>query len=150
MKDVSENKINKVLNEDIRVTIWKSAWEVIKKNPVTGVGTGNASTELKNEFIKKGYTEGLYDSLNAHNQFLEIQLENGIIGLVVFLVLLGYGLHIAISGNNYFLLAYIIMTVIFFIFESMLNRLAGVMFFPFFMFLLINYENPKKLHDGMK
>lgn len=144
LKDVSENKINEVLNEDIRVTIWKSAWEVIKVNPVMGVGTGNASTELKKEFLKKGYTEGLYDSLNAHNQFLEIQLENGIIGLVIFLLLLGYGLYIAVSENNYFLLAYIIMTIIFFIFESMLNRLAGVMFFPFFMFLLINYEDPGK------
>lgn len=144
LRDVSENNINEVLNEDIRVTIWKSAWEVIKVNPVIGVGTGNACSELKNEFIKKGYTAGLYDSLNAHNQFLEIQLENGIVGLLIFLLLLGYGLYIAVSENNYFLLAFIIMTIIFFIFESMLNRLAGVMFFPFFMFLLINYEDPER------
>lgn len=140
LEDVANNKIRKVLSEDIRFTIWRSAWVVIKAHPLTGVGTGNASTDLKNEFIKLGYSQGLYEDMNAHNQFLEILLENGIIGLIIFLALISYMMYIGMSEHNEFLLVFLLMTVIFFIFESMLNRVAGVMFFPLFAFLLLYYK----------
>lgn len=140
LEDAANNNIRKVLSEDIRFTIWRSAWDVIKAHPLTGVGTGNASTELKNEFIKLGYSQGLYEDMNAHNQFLEILLENGIIGLLIFLALISYMIYIGISEHNEFLLVFLLMTVIFFIFESMLNRVAGVMFFPLFAFLLLYYK----------
>lgn len=140
LEDASNNKIRSVLSEDIRVTIWRSAWVVIKANPIAGVGTGNASLELKKEFISLGYSQGFYEDLNAHNQFLEILLENGLIGLIIFLGLIGYLLYVSISENNYFLLAFSLMIIIFFVFESMLNRIAGVMFFPLFTFLLLHYK----------
>lgn len=140
MEDVSNETIDEALNKDIRINIWKSAWGVIKVNPVIGVGTGNASKELKKEFIRRGYTEGLYEDLNAHSQFLEILLENGIIGLMIFLGLLGYMEYIALADKNFILQVFIIMCVIFFIFESMLNRLAGVMFFPLFSFLILHLK----------
>jgi O-antigen ligase len=140
MEDVSNETINEALNKDVRLNIWRSAWGVIKVNPVIGVGTGNASKELKKEFIRRGYTEGFYEDLNAHSQFLEILLENGVIGLMIFLGILGYMEYIAIADKNFILQVFIIMCVIFFIFESMLNRLAGVMFFPLFTFLILHLK----------
>jgi O-antigen ligase len=140
LENASENKISKIIKEDVRFTIWKSAWIVIKSHPLLGVGTGNASSELKKEFVDLGYSEGLYDDLNAHNQFLEILLENGIIGLTIFLALLGYIIYIGMTEHNEFLLLFLLMIIIFFIFESMLNRVAGVMFFPLFTFILLHYK----------
>jgi O-antigen ligase len=108
------------------------------------VGTGDVSTELKKEFKNLGYSYGYYEDLNAHNQFIEIQLENGIIGLVLFLILLGYMIYIAVSQGNLVYGLFILMMIIFFSFETMLNRLAGVTFFPLFAFLLYYLKNPQK------
>jgi O-antigen ligase len=137
LEELSDSGINGTFAKDSRYLIWKSALGVIRSNLVLGVGTGDASEELKKEFKNRGYTEGYYDNLNAHNQFLEILLENGIIGLLIFLSLLGYTFYIAISERNLLLGLFILMMLVFFMFETILNRLAGITFFPLFAFLLI-------------
>ena len=143
IEGISKSNFNETIKKDERLLIWKSALGVIKENILFGVGTGDASQELKKEFKSRGYVNGFYDNLNAHNQFLEILLENGSIGLFIFLTLLGYLIHIAISQQNLLLGLYIIMMVIFFMFETVLNRLAGITFFPFFSFLLIHLKTVK-------
>jgi O-antigen ligase len=105
-----------------------------------GVGTGDASDELKKEFKNRGYINGYYDNLNAHNQFLEILLENGLIGLILFLTILGYMSYIAISQRNILSGLFIIMMFVFFMFETVLNRLSGISFFAFLSFLLIHIK----------
>jgi O-antigen ligase len=137
IESVSRANINETLNSDPRLLIWKSALSVVKKNLIMGVGTGDASKKLTEEFIARGYVNGFYGNLNAHNQFLEILLENGLIGLILFLSILVYMSYMAISQQNMLLVLFIIAIVIFFIFETMLNRLGGVSFFALFTFLLI-------------
>jgi len=105
------------------------------------VGTGNASEELKKEFISRGYVKGYYDNLNAHNQYIEILLENGLIGLILFMAIFGYMIYIAVSERNILYGLFIIMMIVFFFFETILNRLAGVTFFPLFSFLLLQYKS---------
>jgi O-antigen ligase len=143
LEELSSSGINGTFAKDTRYLIWKSALGVIRSNLVLGAGTGNASDELKKEFKSRGYTEGYYEDLNAHNQFLEIMLENGIIGLIIFLSILGYLVFIASSENNLLLGLFIIMMVVFFMFESVLNRLAGITFFPLFSFMLMHYRSRK-------
>jgi O-antigen ligase len=143
VEDISKENINEILNKDVRLLIWRSAFGVIKHNPIIGSGTGDASDELKKEFTGRGYTEGYYNDLNAHNQFLEIFLENGLIGLILFIGLIWYILHIANYHQNYLLQFFLVITIIFFFFESMLNRLSGVMFFPLMTFLLVNLNQSK-------
>jgi O-antigen ligase len=143
VEEISDKKIDEILSKDIRLLIWKSAIGVIKENPVLGVGTGDASEELKKEFNKRGYVNGFYENLNAHNQYLEILLENGIVGLVIFLIILGYLSFMAVSQNNLILGLFIIIMAIFFLFETVLNRLAGITFFPFFSFLLTYIRSSK-------
>jgi O-antigen ligase len=137
---ILKTDINKTFEKDERYLIWKSALGVIKENLIFGVGIGDASNELKKEFKSRGYTTGYYDNLNAHNQFLEVLLENGLIGLIIFTTILGYMSYIAISQKNLLSGLYIIMMIVFFMFESTLNRLSGVTFFPFFSFLLIHLK----------
>jgi O-antigen ligase len=136
---------DEILKNDVRYNIWRSAFGVIKQNLIFGVGTGDATQELKNEFQKRGFVDGFYDNLNAHNQFLEILLENGLIGLILFLAIIGYMLFLAINQQNHLMVFFIIITITFFFFETMLNRLAGVSFFSLFSFLLLYYPSQKKL-----
>jgi O-antigen ligase len=143
IEGVSKEKFDNTLKNDPRLLIWKSALGVVKKNLIVGVGTGDATEKLKEEFILRGYVNGFYDNLNAHNQFLEILLENGLIGLILFLAILVYMFYIAINQQNILLGLFISSIIIFFIFETMLNRLAGVSFFPLLSFLLIYAETNK-------
>jgi O-antigen ligase len=140
IEGISSTNFDTTLKNDERLLIWKSAVGVIRGNIVLGVGTGDASEELKKEFKKRGYVNGFYDNLNAHNQFLEIMLENGLIGLVIFLTVIGYMSYLAIFQKNLISGLFIIMMIIFFMFETVLNRLAGITFFPLFTFLLINLK----------
>jgi len=141
LEDLASDNVQKVLQNDIRYTIWKSAFMIASENLVLGVGTGDASQELKREFIERGYIKGFYDNLNAHNQFLEILLENGIIGLTLFLLIFAYLSWISVKQSNLLLALGLIMFFVFFLFESTLNRLAGVTFFPFMLFLLLHLKD---------
>jgi O-antigen ligase len=144
LEKISSDTLESAIQQDVRFTIWKSALSLFRQNPISGVGTGDASSELKKEFKSLGYENGYYDDLNAHNQFIEILLENGVIGLILFLSIIGYMIFIAWSDRNILYGLFIILTIIFFLFETVLNRQAGVTFFPLFAFLLIYYGGPQK------
>ena len=137
IEQISNQKFNEILKDDPRLLIWQSAFGVIKRNIILGVGPGDATVKLKEEFISRGYIDGYYSNLNAHNQFLEIWLENGLIGLIIFLAILVYMLHVAIRQKNILLGLFVVSIIIFFLFETMMNRQAGVSFFSLFSFLLI-------------
>lgn len=140
VEGISKDNYDEILKNDSRILIWRSALGVIKENILFGVGTGDASEELTNEFMRRGYVNGFYGNLNAHNQFLEILLENGLIGLILFSGIFFYMSYISISQMNLLLGLFVIMIIIFFLFETVLNRLSGITFFPFLTFLLIHVK----------
>jgi O-antigen ligase len=131
------------LEKDERVSIWKSAIEVFKENPLLGVGIGDSCDKLKKKFKSLGFTKGYYDNLNAHNQYLEVLLGSGIVGFSIFISILGTMSYIAIKNRNMLYGIFILMMMLFFMFESILNRLAGVSFFSLFSFLLIHLNKGK-------
>lgn len=133
-ESIGENK------EEPRVIIWKSASKLILGNFVLGVGIGDVRDELVKEYISRGETEMVELKLNAHNQFVEVFLENGVIGFFLFLIIIGLMVYAAITGKNLLYGVFILMMLIFFIFESILYRFAGVSFFSFFSLLLFYYK----------
>lgn len=66
---------NLILNSDLgnREEIWLSGFEIFKTQPVLGVGSGN-------------FTQ--YISLTAHNVYLSILVELGVVGLILFITTL--------------------------------------------------------------
>lgn len=133
----------KMLNES-RLSIWKVALKIIKENPVLGVGTGDIQDELNKEYSLSGSNDlNVSNNINAHNQFLEIILENGLIGLLLFISILLVMFSIAWSEQNILYLMFLLIVVFSFLFETMLNRLAGVSFFSLFSFLLLHINSKK-------
>lgn len=127
-----------------RIIIWKSAYNIIHENLLIGVGIGDVRNELSKQYTKIGEPDMAAMKLNAHNQFLEILLENGIIGFLLFLSLLGIMVYGAIVGKNLLYGVFIIMMVVFFMFETILYRLGGVSFFSLFSLLLIHLNIRKQ------
>lgn len=126
---------------DDRTVIFRSAVNAIAKNPIFGTGVGDASDVLKTEFLNSGYTKGYNDSMNAHNQYLEYLLSSGVVGLLLFLAIIGVMIRSAIRNRNTLYAVFIIIIMVFFTFESMLNRLAGITYFSLFSFLLMHLKN---------
>lgn len=103
-----------------RLFIWQTTIEIIKENPVFGSGFNTFSIEHNKQQakyfqenpndIKRSY---LADNvLFAFNEYLEITSETGIIGILLFLSLIGFTLFInntkkkSVNGENYFSLIF--------------------------------------------
>jgi O-antigen ligase len=136
-----------IRGEDPRFLIWESALKIAQKNLLLGVGIGDVRKELALEYKRIGEEKMAQEGFNAHNQFLEVLLENGIIGLILFVTVFGIMIYIAFVEKNLLYGLFIIMMFSFFMFETVLYRLAGVSFFSLFSFLLL-HVNTQKVSDS--
>ncbi len=84
------------------------------------------------------------ERLNAHNQFLEVLLENGVIGLLIFIIIFAVMLYISFLEKNILYGIFTLMIIMFFMFETVLYRLAGVTFFSLFSFILLYVPHNKE------
>lgn len=82
-----------------RLKMWEITLDIIKDNPIAGVGLGHLP--FKETFETYIRTMPTY---HAHNTYLEIAAELGIPGLIAFLILLfvvfKYGIQTLINGEN--------------------------------------------------
>lgn len=76
-----------------RLAIWNEAAHIIATHPITGVGVGNYSNTVKPSAL---YREPRY----AHNIFLDIAAETGIINSLVFLLLLAFSITRARKNSS--------------------------------------------------
>jgi O-antigen ligase len=137
ISEISKGSIKQLVQQDGRVAIWQSSLHLIRENLIFGVGTGDVRQELVKEYSMQGEENLVINQYNAHNQFLEVLLENGLIGLLIFGSLIILMIRIAINERRLLYGLFIIMILIFFLFETVLNRLWGVSFFSLFSFLIL-------------
>ncbi|MBI2259085.1 MAG: O-antigen ligase family protein [Flavobacteriia bacterium] len=134
--------------DDVRLIMWTATIQEMYEHPF-GVGTGNVDYYLSKRLKSLGQLEmSKMDNknqilYNPHNQFLQTGLEIGIFGLLVLLFILFYVLYFAYKTKNWLLL--ILVSNLFFncLFESMLQRQSGIVFYTFWICLLSYYSNPK-------
>ncbi|EIJ39481.1 lipid A core-O-antigen ligase-like enyme [Galbibacter orientalis DSM 19592] len=69
---------------DDRVVIWENAIDIISENFFVGVGLGDANNELTKSYKINNNFYQLSNKFNAHNQYLQILLQSGIVGLLFF------------------------------------------------------------------
>jgi O-antigen ligase len=131
-----------------RLIIWASATEAIAEQPAFGYGLGGGQRELEKRYARRGFTWGVEQSLNAHNQFLSTLLNFGIIGLGVLLLMLILPLAKATRSKNFLAISFITLMILFFMTESVLFRQKGVIFFTFFYCLLFFNENDRPRADA--
>ncbi|MBR1661964.1 MAG: O-antigen ligase family protein [Acidaminococcaceae bacterium] len=78
-----------------RIRVWKSAKKMVQDHPVTGVGQG----QFKNHYKKYKLRRERQNLTHTHNNFVQVSVENGIIGLAGLLYFVGA--HLYISLRNY-------------------------------------------------
>ncbi len=126
---------------NIRLAVWEEAIELIKAKTVVGYGTGDVADVLSQRYHKKGFYELEKKQLNSHNQFIQITLGSGIIGLLFFIFLVSYP-FIFLTKSIDRLLYFSFFVLIFFNFltESMLETQSGIIFFAFYITLFYSIE----------
>ena len=131
----------------IRFEIWKATTEIISDNVMLGVGAGDIKPELNVKYNENIEYLGLAKdgNLNVHNQYLETFLGQGLIGIVLLVILLLLALIKAIKFKDKVYVVFVILILVNFFPESMLNKQAGVVFFALFFYLLSNTQSKNKL-----
>lgn len=73
-----------------RTLTWKGTWRLFAAHPLLGTGAGTLLLHLADYLDPEFYTTGVVDDVeHAHNEFLELASDTGVIGLGLFLWLLG-------------------------------------------------------------
>jgi len=138
MKESIHLAEGKELNEDsdMRLWLWKSGLEVFNENILFGVGTGDIKAELKKKYEKYKLSLASEHNYNLHNQYLDIGVRLGIVGLILFLSWILYTLYVTIKNKQFLFFFFMLIMLVNFFFEVVLNSIAGVSFFVFFYCLL--------------
>ena len=80
-----------------RIWTWKSAKLMIKDHPIVGVGLGQFYDNYIHKYRYKQESQGL---VHAHNNFIHIAVENGIIGLAGLLYFVGFYLYTSLQNYH--------------------------------------------------
>ncbi|WNH08601.1 hypothetical protein [Thalassobellus suaedae] len=141
-----EDKIN-ISDLELRYIFGKiGLFHLVKDNKLWfGYGQGDVQNYLDYYFMSYNLAPNWYEKFNIHNQYLHVLITYGLFTLLFFLFYLFYCLYIAIKHKDILYLFFLGMTLIVFIFEVVLVRNKGIVFFYFFntlfLFKYINFEN---------
>jgi O-antigen ligase len=86
-KEVNYNPVRFMLNDD-RISVYKNTVNMIKHHPVVGVGTNTFSKNYLTYKLPEPEWARTTDSMYAHNHYLQMAGEIGLVGLAIFLWLL--------------------------------------------------------------
>ena len=125
-----------------RILIWSLAKDMIKENPVFGVGTSNYKNMLYQQYETINFKAAIKHRFNTHNQYIEEILKFGFIGGSVFLIMI-IGLIKQTLGKEIVFPVLLLVLVLSF-FESFWYRHHGVLIISFVLPLLYVYNENKE------
>lgn len=127
------NKIvnNQETSSGIRYILWETSTKLIQKSNYLGYGIGDVQEVLSKQLATDGFTVLARDYYNAHNQFLQIGLATGVIGICLFLFSLFYFIRNFIRRKNDVAIVFFIFFISVFLFESFLERQNGTIIYSF-------------------
>jgi hypothetical protein len=140
----AEQNVTTSESNGVRVLIYEAATYIIKSNYAIGVGTGDIKDELMMEYKVRNMTGAFENKLNAHSQFLETFIGQGIAGIFLLLLLFLMPFINSIKTKNWLLMTFVFVVALNFLTESMLNTQAGVVFFAFFYSFFVSLKTNKK------
>jgi O-antigen ligase len=120
----------------VRLIMWTISTQVLTEHPL-GVGTANVDDYLYTKLTKLKQYKLAKKYYNPHNQYLQSGIEIGVIGLAVLLLLLIKATNLAWKQRNYLLLFIVVNLAFNMLFESMLQRQSGIVFYTFWITFLV-------------
>tara|TARA_R100001369_G_C3325493_1_gene169671 strand:+ start:5710 stop:6819 length:1110 start_codon:yes stop_codon:yes gene_type:complete len=137
------NLVTNTMTWELRSETWECGWKIAKKKGVNWAGIGFYNTkdqlvscykteitnlEKKQEFIDKRY--------NTHNQFLDFYNSAGLIGLLLFSILI-IALFVK-KRHQYFPVALLLSLVAYCMVENVFHRQIGAYYIGFILIVLVS------------
>lgn len=123
------DKLNQVDSWE-RYELWKAGL-LATTNPIFGVGTGDTTIALNAYYDSIGMNLYSAQNYNAHNQYIQLYLANGIAGLLAILILMIRPIYLAYSNKDVLGVLFLFPFIIYGVTEVFLGRYQGVVFFTF-------------------
>lgn len=124
-----------------RVEYIKASLNIIKENPIMGVGTGDISVAFNDYYEKSNSKLTRENRLRSHNQYLAITVAFGVVGLIWFLSSMLYPLFADKKNINYLYIVFLLIMMLSMLTEDTLETQIGVTLFAFFNSFLVFTTN---------
>lgn len=133
-KVVSATKDNRgeAESSSTRLQVWHQTIRLIKEQPLLGTGTGDIKDVLVAAYEKANMSFAAERRFNTHNQFLQSWLTLGVIGALIFVLLLFLPLRMAFINRDPALFVFIVLAAFNMMVEAMLEKQAGALYFSLF------------------
>ena len=120
-----------------RLAYLKAAKEIISKNPLVGVGTGDVKMEFDSYYKSSGSLLNQRWWNRAHNQYITFLITFGCVGFVIVLISFFYPIFLEKRWGDYLFLCFALIGFISMLNEDTLETQTGVSFFVFFYSLFL-------------
>lgn len=130
--------------KDKRFNRWEVSYEVFKEKPFLGYGLSRINDKRLSTYWENGDINAFLYKYNAHNQFLEYLVINGILGGIVYIVVFGFLVY---SSLREYLYLFSVIFIAFFIAnltDSLMQRILGIEFYSLFASLYLTYYSTRK------
>jgi len=144
MKDrISESLITKLelpskkmndnsMTVNFRYAIYHCSLNIIKNNWLFGIGKNNVQKELNScydSFTYKNHDDFTQKTYNSHNQYFDLLMAYGILGLIILTITFFWGYHV---NNEVLYNVLLILIFLALLTENIFDRQLGVVIFAFF------------------
>lgn len=124
----------------IRLAEWEGVFTALEGHWWLGHGTGAGQIALREAYQKIGFQVGLERDFNAHNQYLETWLHNGLIGLLLLLAVFAFAFRSAWRQQNWLALWFVLFVMLCLLSESMLMRHRGMLLLAVYLPLMLRKD----------
>jgi O-antigen ligase len=130
-----------------RLTYAIYSWQIIKLNPIIGVGTGDFKQEYKKISESNSTTAKMPNTTHPHNMYNLVLTQLGIIGFISFLSIFYYQIKIASASSSRFMrhvgLALPLLFLVIMLADSyLLGHYTTLMYIFFSSFLYKDFDKP--------
>lgn len=136
-----------------RLLQWRFTYEILSEHHawVLGLSPGDAQTALDKKYVETNMYTGVpgtdekgFLGYHTHNQFLQCLLENGILGLLIFLLIFCSLITMAVRSKSRVLKSFVLLILIYCFADAPLETQYGLVIFTFFPVFLYEMKERKK------
>jgi O-antigen ligase len=131
-----------------RLILWIVSSEILSESPM-GLGTKNYDDAIYKRLKFYGQDRMAAKHLNPHNQYLTTGIEIGVIGIALLVIMLLYGIIRGLRRKHWLLLVVSSSLAFHCIFEAMLERQSGIVFYCLMLGVFYIYPLKQKSENQM-
>lgn len=126
----SDNHEDPRESSSIRIALWNNALEIGKEHWLCGIGTGDVVDEMREKAVEHHYKYIASGRFNCHNQYLQVWLGLGIVGLLLLVSIFAIAFVNCLRKRSVIGALTIALFALNLVVECMLERYSGATLIP--------------------